>query len=446
MQIILKKHFKYDTINNIYERRNVMLLEFSCKNYKSIKDKITFSAIASKDDLYEDELKQFSNFRILRTAAIYGPNGSGKSNFIESIKFMKGLVANSINSQPGELIYQSPHKKSTIEEPSEFNMQFIKNDIRYAYGFSLKNNLIHEEYLYFFPKGRPVKIFERLDSDLVLGDKYKKSKALIETGENKLKNNRLFLSCAANDTNIQEIESAFLFFSKDIIIYNSNRNNWKEASIKLMQENHEIKNIFVKILQDLGTGIKDIKVKYEENMIDMSDFQNDIPDKIKRMLKHKMSINCEAKIVYDDFETDLDIEESTGIKKLFEIICPIIDVLIKGKVIIFDEIETGLHESVAYEIIEIFKTFKSDKFPQLFFTTHDTSLLDSNLLRRDQIWFTELDKNRSTNLYSLSEIKNVRKGENLAKGYVMGRYGAIPMLNKNFSEIFNDICNSNGGE
>lgn len=420
-----------------------MLLEFSCKNYKSIKNKITFSAIASKDDTREEELNKFLNFRVLRTAAIYGSNGSGKSNFINSIKFMRNLVIESINNQPGELVYQSPHKKSSDDEPSEFDIQFVKDNIRYAYGFSLKNNFIYEEYLYFFPKKRPVKIFERKESEVILGDKYKKNKALIDTRDNKLKNNRLFLSCAANDTNIKEIEDVFLFFAKDIVIYNSSRNHWREDSIKIMQEKPKIKELFVKILQELGTGIKDVKVKYE---IEEASNLSDLPMEISNLLKDKKLVNAEAKIVYDDFETDLNIEESTGIKKLFEIICPIIDVLINGKIMIFDEIEVGLHESVAYEIIEMFKTFKLDlenhgwEFAQLFFTTHDTSLLDSNLLRRDQIWFTELDKERSTDLYSLSEIKNVRKGENLAKGYVMGRYGAIPMLNKDFSKIFNEMC------
>ena len=210
-----------------------------------------------------------------------------------------------------------------------------------------------------------------------------------------------------------------------------------------MQEKPKIKELFVKILQELGTGIKDVKVKYE---VEEAPNLSDLPIEISNLLKDKKLVKAEAKVVYDDFETDLNIEESTGIKKLFEIICPIIDVLINGKIMIFDEIEVGLHESVAYEIIEIFKTFKLDlenhgwEFAQLFFTTHDTSLLDSNLLRRDQIWFTELDKERSTDLYSLSEIKNVRKGENLAKGYVMGRYGAIPMLNKDFPKIFDEMC------
>lgn len=88
--------------------------------------------------------------------------------------------------------------------------------------------------------------------------RYKKNKALIETRNNKLKNNRLFLSCAANDTNIEEIERVFLFFVSDIVIYNSDGNNWMNISIKLLQENPKIKEIFLIMLQGLGTGIRDV--------------------------------------------------------------------------------------------------------------------------------------------------------------------------------------------
>lgn len=414
-----------------------MLLEFSCQNYKSIKNRVVFSAIASKDDTRENELKKFSNFRVLRTAAIYGPNGSGKSNFVNAIKFMQGLVLNSINHQPGELIYQSPHKMSAVDTPSEFSIQFVKDDIRYAYGFSVKENLIYEEYLYFFPKGKKVKIFERVDLDVDLGNKYKKNKALNETRENKLKNNRLFLSCAANDTNIEEIERAFLFFANDIVVRSSMSNRWKDISIDIMENDKEIKEKFIQILQNLGTGIKDIKIKSEKVNIDS--LANSAPNDIKILLQAHDVVKTEVKIVYDSFETDLDMEESTGIKKLFEIICPIIDTLKHNRIIVFDEIEASLHESVAYSIIKLFKEYNLDEFAQMIFTTHDTGLLDSNLFRRDEIWFTELDDERSTDLYSLLEIKNVRKGENLAKGYLLGRYGAIPMLNRNFLKMFNSI-------
>lgn len=133
-------------------------------------------------------------------------------------------------------------------------------------------------------------------------------------------------------------------------------------------------------------------------------------------------------------------EESAGVKRLFQMICPIIDILNKGKILVCDELESSLHESVIFQIVQLFQNTRKDKFAQLIFSTHDTSLLDSDLFRRDQVWFTQLNEERATDLYSLVEIRNVRKFENLEKGYISGKYGAIPMLNKKFfQELEDDI-------
>lgn len=406
-----------------------MLLEFKCSNHKSIKDKVSFSMIAGSDNTSEELLKEFGNFRILRSAIIYGANGSGKSNFINALAFMCELVNSSINYQPGQEVFQACHKLSTMETPSEYNIQFVRNDIRYAYGFSVKKNVISDEYLYYFPKGRQVKIFERKEMELKPGDRYKNA---FDVSISILKNNRLFLSCAANYSNVKEVEEAFLFFNKDIVVYNPEINNWTEYSIELMQKNDMIKKAFVDILQALGTGIKDVKVKLEK--VKLADLPQElqIPDALKTLIGSQEGNRIEAKVVYDQFEVDLMSEESAGVKRLFQMICPIIDILNQGKILICDELENSLHESVIFQIVQLFQYYKKDKFAQLIFSTHDTNLLDSDLFRRDQVWFTQLNQDRATDLYSLVEIKNVRKTENLKKGYVSGKYGAIPMLNRKF--------------
>ncbi len=409
-----------------------MLLQFSCSNHKSIKNKIIFSAIAGSDDTFEESLKPFSNFRVVPSAVIYGANGSGKSNFISALEFMRSLVSESIKHQPGQGIFQAPHKLNPADVPSEYDIQFVKDDIRYVYGFSIVSNVVQEEYLYYFPKGRQVKIFERESMKIRPGDKYKN---FFGVSISVLKENRLFLSCAANYTNIKEIEDAFLFFREDIVIYNPQINNWTEYSIQLMQQSEEVKKVFVEILQALGTGVKDVRVRLEKTRLAVKDLPQEMPEALKMLMTDTNVI--EAKLVYDAFETDLMSEESTGIKRLFEVICPIIDIINNGKILVCDEIETSLHESIVYQIVKLFNMTKKDQFAQLIFSTHDTSLLDSSLFRRDQIWFTQLDHQRSTDLYSLVEIKNVRKTENLEKGYISGKYGAIPVVNRNFS--FEDV-------
>ena len=124
-----------------------MLLQYSCSNYKSIKEKVIFSAVAGKDELYEDRLIPLDKIRVVRTALIYGANGSGKSNFLDSIGFMQNLVRNSINHQPGQGIFQAPHKLSDADMPTEFTIQFVRNGVRYAYGFSIVRNSVSEDFL-----------------------------------------------------------------------------------------------------------------------------------------------------------------------------------------------------------------------------------------------------------------------------------------------------------
>lgn len=411
-----------------------MILQFSCSNHKSIKDKVTFSMLAGSDNTFEEMLIGYSNLRVLRSAVIYGANGSGKSNFISALSFMCKLVRNSIKKQPGEKINQKPHKLSEQEVPSEYDIQFLKNDIRYAYGFSIVKNAVSDEYLYYYPKRKRVKIFERDGMEINPGDKYKNK--VFDVSTSLLKENRLFLSCAANYTNKKEIEDAFLFFKEDVVIYRPDSNNWKEYSINLMQKDAIMKERFIHFLKALGTGVSDIKVNLEK--IEMKDLPENLPDKLKEILTSGKANRIEVKMIYEQFETDLLTEESTGIKKLFEIICPILDIIQKGKILICDEFETGLHESVVHELVRVFHTIQKDGNAQLIFSTHDTSLLDSDLFRRDQIWFTQLDEHRCTDLYSLIEIKDVRKTENLERGYVTGKYGAIPMLNKNFLDFFKE--------
>ena len=406
-----------------------MLLEFRCSNHRSIKEKVTFSMLAGSDNTSQELLKDFGNFKVLRSAIIYGANGSGKSNFVSALSFVRDLVSNSINHQLGQGVFQARHKLCGEDIPSEYDIQFVKNDIRYAYGFSVKRNLIQDEYLYYFPKGRQVKIFEREGMNIKPGDRYK---VVFDIGISILKDNRLFLSCVANYSNIKEIEEAFLFFYTDMVVYNPEINNWTEYSVELMQNNEQVKRTFLNILQALGTGIKDVKVKIEK--VKMSDLQKELqmPDTFRSLIGTQEGNRIEAKVVYDKFEVDLMSEESTGVKRLFQMICPIIDILNKGKILICDELENSLHESVIYQIVQLFQQYQKDKFAQLIFSTHDTSLLDTALFRRDQVWFTQLNENRATDLYSLAEIRNVRKTENLEKGYVSGKYGAIPMLNKKF--------------
>ena len=415
-----------------------MLLEFSCKNHKSIKNEVLFSLLASKDTFNDEYLYDYKDLKILKSSVVYGANGSGKSNFIDAIYFMKLLVSNSINLQPGMGMPYTPHKLNGTGSESFYSVQFVKNGIRYAYGFSVEQMLVKEEYLYYFPNGRQAKIFDRTGMTFEEGSKFK---GKFNSCKDVLKPNRLMISCAANFTNIAEIEDAFRFFSEDLVIYtNANQENWMQYSLYQFNSNPEIKNLALSFMRDIGVDIQDIKINIEESAFPQSELPEFLSDEYKNKLRMTPLQKITASVVYPVFETDLFTEESTGIQKLFAFLCPFLDIISKGKILICDELETSLHESLLYTLLKTFLSLEGKEQPQIIFTTHDTSLLSLDLFRRDQIWFTELNSlNRSTELYSLAEIKSVRKDENYGKGYISGRYGAIPMLNENLAELLKNI-------
>lgn len=411
-----------------------MLLEFSCSNHKSIKETIVFSTIAGTDRTHLENIENIENIEILKTSIIYGANGSGKSNFVDAISFVKDLVVNSIRNQPGEGILQVPHKLEGYENESKYKIQFLVNNIRYAFGFTLKNMLVEQEYLYYFPNGRQTKIFERNGIDYSEGRNFQNK---FNSCKDVLKANRLMLSCVANFSSVEEVSAVYRFFKDELVIYGSIRQeNWLHYSMQSIHGSETMKNNVVKIFDELGTGIKDIRVDIKETDLDISKLPPFLSEDFKKILMKEKVSSINTKIIYDGFETDLLNEESTGIKKLFGILCPFIDVMSKGKVLICDELESNLHEALLFELVKQFVKIRGAKPAQLIFTTHETGLLNLDLFRRDQIWFTEIrPKDRSTDLFSLAEIKNVRKDENFGKCYIAGKYGGIPMLNLNFASI-----------
>ncbi len=411
-----------------------MLLEFRCSNHRSIRDEVLFSTIAGTDKTHPENIEKVAEVEVLKSSVIYGANGSGKSNFIDAISFVKNLVSNSINHQPGQGILQMPHKLDGYERKSDYKIQFIVDGIRYAFGFSLKNMLVVEEYLYYFPHGRQTKIFERTSKDYSAGRNFRNR---FNSCKDVLKPNRLMLSCAANFSSVDEVTAAYRFFNDELVIYSSvNQDNWMNYSLHQINANKQTKAIVLKFLDALGTGIKDIHVDIKKEDLDVSHLPPFLSDEFKRILLQEKIDAISAKVLYEGFETDLISEESTGIKKLFGLLCPFIDIMVNGKVLVCDELESNLHESLLFGLVKQFVNTRGNKPAQLIFTTHETGLLNLDLFRRDQIWFTEIKSaDRSTDLFSLTEIKNVRKDENFGKGYIAGKYGAIPMLNLDFANI-----------
>lgn len=217
------------------------------------------------------------------------------------------------------------------------------------------------------------------------------------------------------------------------------KENWMQYSLYQFNSNPEIKNLALSFMRDIGVDIQDIKINIEESAFPQSELPEFLSDEYKNKLR-MTPLQKSRLLLFILVLKQIYLLKNQRVFKSYLRFCPFLDIISKGKILICDELETSLHESLLYTLLKTFLSLEGKEQPQIIFTTHDTSLLSLDLFRRDQIWFTELNSlNRSTELYSLAEIKSVRKDENYGKGYISGRYGAIPMLNENLAELLKNI-------
>lgn len=411
-----------------------MILQYSCKNYKSIGDKITLNMLATNDNALEQNIYDIDNNRVLKESVIYGANGSGKSNFINSLLFLKSLVLNSNKHNLGDNI-RTFQNKLNLNSNTEYSIHFIYNDIRYFYGLSYNDKSIDEEYLYYFPNGRKAKIFDRQNNNISYGENFKKDLSAVE--KDYLKPNRLMLSCAADRKNIEAISNAYLFFNIQLVIYNG-QPDWNLYSTEKVSKNDNLKKVFLDFMHIIGkNSLVDISAKVETSKMNPVNIPPIFSSDIKAQLQESLVQTPVVKFNYDKYEIDIN-EESQGIQKLFSFFVPFVDIILNGKVLLCDEFETHLHPIIVRELLKMFEN--NSKTSQLIFTTHDVNLLDLSLFRRDQIWFTEQKENSYTDLYSLSDLKNIRNGENIAKNYILGKYSGIPVINEDIeTKILEEI-------
>ena len=415
-----------------------MLLQFQCKNHRSIKDEITFSMLASSDDSHEEKLIKDlgeGNY-ISRCASLYGANGSGKTSIISAILYMKQLVVSSNSYQNETQMVRLPHKLA-VDSPTKYSINFEKNGIVYHYAFEYDNKEILAESLYYWPNGKKAMIFERTSEMVNNEPNFKFSSEFKKIGENcrgRLKSFKLLLSVAFTETNIEYVANTFNFFQNDLVILFSNEpSNWLHYSIDMLKKDMELRKIFLDFLHSIGSDILDLSLDTQIRTFSEKELLN-FPPELRPAFSNQKVLSDILSLKYKDFDIDIK-DESEGIKKLFAMVCPLIDIIRNNKIFFCDEIENSLHSAIVLEIIRRF--FNNEKSTaQLIFATHNTEILDLNIMRRDQIWFTELEKTeRKTDLYSLSDIKNVRKDEAVQKGYIAGKYGAIPMINIEIQKI-----------
>ncbi len=417
-----------------------MLIEFSVTNFKSIQNTQTLSLVASPASELREQNSFITNekgaLRLLRSAAIYGPNASGKSNLIEAINFMDNFVGKSSKEgQEGEPIEVKPFLFNTTTRTgsSEFEVIFLQEGVRYQYGFAVNSMSVNHEWLIAYPEGRPQRWFERKfdalnkKEDWYFGSKFKGHKTVLQETT---RSNALFLSTAVQFNN-EQLKPVFNWFQQKLRIIGVG--GLAPIYTTTLCENEKDRKRILEFLNAADLSIKDINI--ERKRFDPTDLPSDMPEPIKDIIRKDLdgAEFSEAKFLHivEGTEEVVTLEaddESVGTKKLFAMAGPWLDVIDNGHVLFVDELNNSMHPLMVRFLIGMINNPQINrKNAQLIFSTHDTSVLDNELFRRDQIWFTEKDAMNATNLYPLSDF-TPRKGEALEKGYLKGRYGALPYI------------------
>lgn len=417
-----------------------MLIEFSVENFMSIKDKVTLSMLAGKDNENADNIFLEDKDRFLKSIAIYGANASGKSNIFKAMTSAIMLIRKSSRRQINEKLLEIvPFKfnKDSKNKPTKFEFIFSTNGIRYVYGFSADINRIYDEYLYQYLSAKPSMIFERKNTNEYNFTQAEEKE--LNAIKDKNTDNKLLLSTATT-WNYERTRDAYMWFASAIDTYN----DYEALPNQVLEEfdNDEdgsLKKFTINLLREAEININDYNIK-TENML-QEDIAKIITDPIlQSMLKDGNNINAVSRTIFAGHEIEdqegisteyfLNLqEESLGTQNIF-FLSPILkETFEKGKTIVIDEIDKSLHPMLVKYIVELFHNPRVNiNNAQLIFNTHDTNLLSLNIFRRDQIYFVEKDYLKgTTDLYSLDEF-SVRKQENIRKGYLQGRYGSIPFL------------------
>jgi hypothetical protein len=412
-----------------------MLVEFRVGNYRSFREEQTLSLVASKDTELDDNCVDQGKLRLLKAVGIYGPNASGKSNLIKALSTMQQIITT--QAGPGEKLPVTPFKLDDkySKEPSSFEVTFYHGEVRYQYGFTATSERVYDEWLCAYPEGYAQTWFERKFNKKTGKTnwdwKSKKLKGERENLKDKTRDNVLFLSVGAIWNN-KQLTTVYEWFSEKMqVILPSDRSQVVTTDMLMSAEKYEDKkrhfySYINSMMRRADFGIRGINIKKQEISLDVP---WDVREEVLRNLKGKVEIE----FTHRTEPTGKDVyfsntEESDGTIRFFELAGPWLLAIMKDKTLLVDEVEASLHPYLVRELINVVQKSKVGKTgAQLIFATHDTTLLDPELFRRDQIWFTEKDKHSSTHLYPLSDYKP-RKGEAMQKGYLAGRYGAIPII------------------
>ncbi len=416
-----------------------MLLSFSVKNFRSIKDEQEISMVPANiqdntealifdNDIYE---------KTLATAVMYGPNAGGKTSLIKALNAVKKIVTSSLKDKDAlnESIQPFLFDPITPQQPTEFNVVFISNKIKYEYGFSAIKTQVLSEWLYHYPKGRANRLFIREFNEI--SESYEYSYGADYKGDRKGTQNitdkhSLYLSASERTSAVVTTTDVLDWFLKKLIIIGIDGVP-KLVTSSLLDENELSKVEVINYLKKSGIELSDIEITstpFHEGLL-----PSDIPETMKKHFIETLrdSTRIETILIHsvgeDNYKLSID-EESSGTVRLFGYAAPILDALLNERVIIVDELNSNLHPSIVKSILNTFSDGNTNiNKSQLFFTTHDTSILNQNNLRRDQIWLCDRNTALATEISSVVEFK-IRPLRNYENAYLAGKFNAVPIVSK----------------
>lgn len=421
-----------------------MLVNFTVKNYRSFKLQRTFSMEATSIKEHKGSVIRNGKYRMLPLAVFYGANSGGKSNLLKAISTMRSMVRRSVRLNEGDALPYDPFAldKTSESQPTMFEIQFIHKDVLYRYGFEYNKTEIISEWLYEKRFGeQEYELFIRSRDLIVVSPKRFREGINKEDMTN---SNRLFLSLVAQLKG-EKANSLMNWFGNCNVLSGIDSEGYEAFTLKMFLEHlngADEAQVFFKTLQLGFTRFTVKKVNIPKEVLENA------PEAIKSQLEKDLATGSFVESitthnVYD--ENGLVVGErnfiknqmeSEGTKKVIELSGPIFDTLNEGGTLIVDELDAKLHPLLTRNIVLLFMDPEQNKNgAQLIFATHDTNLLDLEVLRRDQIWFAEKDGVESTDIYSLVEFKDeegkkVRNDKDIKKDYIRGRYGAIPFIGK----------------
>lgn len=410
-----------------------MLIRLRFSNFHSFRDEYELSLVAApftdKPDIPRKvEVEQFDS-RLLPACAIYGANASGKTNVLRAISFIAHAVSFSHSQwKPDAPIPHDPFLFEDSDTSSRFEIEFVTEGVRYQYGFRVSKAAVLEEWLHAYPKGHKQAWFHRREgvpisfSTKLVGEN--------KTIENLTRKNSLFLSAAAQNNHTQLL-GPYRWITQLLFVMDE-RGRYIRHTAELCKSADYLDQVS-RLISAADFGITGLKVEKQP----LPDHAAKVSAALKPLLDERQggaiipSHTEEIRLLHHFSGKDVFFtpqQESHGTLTYLGLLGPVVDALKTGRPLIVDELESSLHTLLCMHLIRLFNDKDTNPLgAQLIFDTHDTNLLSSGLLRRDQIWFTEKMKDGSSSLFPLSDFK-LRKTDKLESGYLLGRYGGIPFI------------------